>query len=191
MIVAKLLGEKMELDSKPGRLTIGILIFQDIWAIIVLAIQPDMANPKILGLLKTFALIFGLIIVALLYAKFVMPAIFVYTSRSIELMLIISLAWCFFMCCLATLPFIGLSMELAALISGVALATFPYSAEFIGKIKYIRDFFITLFFVGLGMQIPVPTVEAVGKAALVALVVVLFRWLGIFGVAMILRSGHR
>jgi len=191
MIVVKLLSEHAQMDTSPGRLTIGILIFQDIWAIIVLAIQPDMANPKILGLLKTFATIFGLIIVALLYAKFVMPAIFVFTSRSIELMLIISLAWCFFMCCLATLPFIGLSMELAALISGVALATFPYSAEFIGKIKYIRDFFIILFFVGLGMQIPVPTVEAVGKAVLVALVVVLFRWLGIFGVAMILRSGHR
>lgn len=39
-------------------------------------------------------------------------------------------------------------MELASLIAGVALATFPYSAEFNGKIKYIRDFFITLFFAG-------------------------------------------
>merc|ERR1719277_1893700 len=109
MIVVKLLSEQAEMDTAPGRLTIGILIFQDIWAIVVLAIQPDLANPQVLGILRTF-----------------------------ELMLIIALAWCFFMCCLATLPFIGLSMELAALISGVALATFPYSAEFNGKIKYIR-----------------------------------------------------
>merc|ERR1719394_122946 len=101
-------------------------------------------------------------------------------SKSIELMLIIALAWCFFMCSLATLPFVGLSMELAALISGVALATFPYSAEFNGKIKYIRDFFITLFFVGLGMQIPVPTIDAILKGVLVAVVVLLVRWVGIF-----------
>merc|ERR1719222_532201 len=106
-----------------------------------------------------------------------MPAVFMISSKSVELMLIVALAWCFFMCCLATLPFIGLSMELAALISGVALATFPYSAEFNGKIKYIRDFFITPFFVGLGMQIPLPTPSAIGTALTVAIVVLVVRWL--------------
>jgi len=191
MIVVKLLSEHAEMDTAPGRLTVGILIFQDIWAIIVLAIQPDLANPQVLGILRTFAMIAVLAIVALAYAKFVMPAIFVFASRSIELMLIIALAWCFFMCCLATLPFIGLSMELAALISGVALATFPYSAEFNGKIKYIRDFFITLFFVGLGMQIPAPRGEAIVKAALVALVVLIVRWIGIFLIVNTFGGGKR
>mmetsp|Transcript_20797 Transcript_20797/g.44416 ORF Transcript_20797/g.44416 Transcript_20797/m.44416 type:complete len:772 (+) Transcript_20797:74-2389(+) len=191
MIVVKLLVEHAEMDTAPGRLTVGILIFQDIWAIVVLAIQPDLANPEIVGLIKTFALILVLITVALLYAKFIMPAVFVFASRSIELMLIISLAWCFFLCCFATLPFIGLSMELAALISGVALATFPYSAEFNGKIKYIRDFFVTLFFVGLGMQIPVPEVGAVSKGLLVAIVVLIVRWIGIFGVVFGIGGGKR
>merc|ERR1719291_276719 len=114
-------------------------------------------------------MILALIVVALAYAKFVMPAIFTYSSKSVELMLIVALSWCFFMCCLATLPFVGLSMELASLISGVALATFPYSAEFNGKIKFIRDFFITLFFVWLGMQIPVPSIDAIAKALVVAI----------------------
>merc|ERR1712157_181948 len=133
------------------------------------------------SILRTFAMIAVLILVALAYAKFVMPAVFVFASKSIELMLIISLAWCFFMCCLATLPFVGLSMELAALISGVALATFPYSAEFNGKIKYIRDFFITLFFVGLGMQIPAPSLSIISVALCVAAVVLIIRWVGIYG----------
>merc|ERR1719222_848776 len=111
-----------------------------------------------------------------------MPAVFMISSKSVELMLIVALAWCFFMCCFATLPFIGLSMELAALISGVALATFPYSAEFNGKIKYIRDFFITLFFVGLGMQIPTPEPVVILKALMIAAIVLALRWLGIFAV---------
>ena len=34
---------------------------------------------------------------------------------------------------------------------GVSVATFPYVAEFNGKVKYVRDFFITIFFCGLGM----------------------------------------
>merc|ERR1719476_960492 len=80
MIVVKLLSEQAEMDTAPGRLTVGILIFQDIWAIIVLAIQPDLANPQVLGILRTFAMIAVLIIVALAYAKFVMPAVFVFAS---------------------------------------------------------------------------------------------------------------
>eukprot|EP00443_Scrippsiella_acuminata_P048474 CAMPEP_0115264392 /NCGR_PEP_ID=MMETSP0270-20121206/50405_1 /TAXON_ID=71861 /ORGANISM="Scrippsiella trochoidea, Strain CCMP3099" /LENGTH=781 /DNA_ID=CAMNT_0002680409 /DNA_START=152 /DNA_END=2497 /DNA_ORIENTATION=- len=191
MIVVKLLSEQADMDTAPGRLTIGILIFQDIWAIVVLAIQPDLADPQVLGILKTFLMIAGLTLVALAYAKFVMPAVFVFASKSIELMLIIALAWCFFMCSLATLPFVGLSMELAALISGVALATFPYSAEFNGKIKYIRDFFITLFFVGLGMQIPTPSLGAIMKAVLVAIFAMAARWIGIFSVVWMLGGGSR
>merc|ERR1719215_1098098 len=121
-----------------------------------------------------------LIVVAMAYAKYVMPALLQTVSKSVDTMLIMSWAWCFFMCSFAILPFIGLSMELASLISGVALATFPYSAEFNGKLKYIRDFFITLFFVGLGMQIPTPTFQAIATAVLIAIVVIVGRWIGIF-----------
>merc|ERR1712190_238352 len=100
-----------------------------------------------------------------------MGAVLYHTSRNLEMMLVMCLAWCFFICCVAILPYINLSMELASLIAGVALATFPYSAEFNGKIKYIRDFFITLFFAGLGMQIPPPAPTEILKAVIVAVVV--------------------
>jgi len=40
-IVVKLLYEKFELDTLPGRLTLGVLVFQDIWAIVALGIQPN------------------------------------------------------------------------------------------------------------------------------------------------------
>jgi Kef-type K+ transport system membrane component KefB len=189
MIVVKLLSEKCETDTMPGRLTVGILIFQDIWAIIVLAIQPNLDSPEIVGIAKQFGMIAVLIAISLTYAKFVMPAVLFYASKSVELMLVLSLGWCFFIGCIAIQPYIGLSMELASLIAGVALATFPYSAEFNGKIKYIRDFFITLFFAGLGMQIPVPTPIPILKAFLVAFVVVLIRPLGIFCIVCILGGG--
>jgi Kef-type K+ transport system membrane component KefB len=186
MIVVKGLSVKCDTDSAPGRLTIGILIFQDIWAIIILAVQPNLDSPDIVIILKTFGMIAVLLAVAMLYAKFVMPAVLWSSSKNVELMLVLSLAWCFFVGCVATLPFIGLSFELASLIAGVALAAFPYSAEFNGKIKYIRDFFITLFFVGLGMQIPPPTFAAVGTGVLIAAVVLVCRWIGIYSVVRLL-----
>jgi Kef-type K+ transport system membrane component KefB len=186
MIVVKGLSVKCDTDSAPGRLTIGILIFQDIWAIVILAVQPKFDNPDIVVILKTFGMIAVLLFVAMLYAKFVMPAVLWSSSKNVELMLVLSLAWCFFVGCVATLPFVGLSFELASLIAGVALAAFPYSAEFNGKIKYIRDFFITLFFVGLGMQIPPPTPGAVATGVLIAAVVLVCRWIGIYSVVRML-----
>src|SRR3712207_9407591 len=41
--------------------------------------------------------------------------------------------------------------------SGIALSTFPYSLDVIAKVTSIRDFFVTLFFVALGMKIPMPS----------------------------------
>ena len=73
----------------------------------------------------------------------------------------------------------------------MALATFPYSAEFNGKIKYIRDFFITLVFVGLGMQIPTPEIVVILKACVVVVVVLSIRWIGIFCVVRLLRGERR
>jgi len=191
VLVVKLLSEQAEMDSSPGRFTVGILIFQDIWAIVLLAIQPDLANPQAKHILETFGLIVLLIVVALAYAKIVMPAVFVASNKSVELMLILSLAWCFWLCCLAILPFIGLSMELASIIAGAALATFPYSDEFNGKIKYIRDFFITLYFVTLGMQVPTPKLEIIGKALTVVAVVLVVRWIGIFLVIRLVGGAKR
>jgi Kef-type K+ transport system membrane component KefB len=191
MIVVKLLSEKMETDTAAGRLTVGVLMCEDLWAMVVLAIQPNLSDPDGGEIIKMFGLIALLIMVALAYAKFVLPAILASAAEVIELMLVLSLTWCFFICALAMLPFIRLHMETAAFIAGVSMATFPYSAEFNGKLKYIRDFFVTLYFCGLGMQIPAPTSDAIGKAILVSLVVLIVRWIGIFGIIFACGRGQR
>ncbi len=46
---------------------------------------------------------------------------------------------------------------MGALIAGVMISTFPYTLDVVAKVTTLRDFFVTLFFVGLGMTIPVPT----------------------------------
>ena len=47
-------------------------------------------------------------------------------------------------------------MEMGALIAGMTIASFPYHHEVAAKVGNLRDFFVTLFFVALGMSIPVP-----------------------------------
>jgi len=182
MIVVKLLSDRMETDTRAGRLSVGILVFQDVWAIIALSVQTNAANPGFMSIFQTFALMVALVAVSFLYSKYVLPAILAKASKSLEMMMVLSLGWCFFICCAALLPNPTLSMEFAALIAGISMATYPYCAEFNGKIKHIRDFFLTLYFVALGMRIPQPSFAVVGSAILVVLAIISIRWLGIFSV---------
>ena len=191
MIVVKLLYEKFELDTLAGRITLGILVFQDIWAIIILAVQPSLSDPNILGLARTFASGGLLVLGALLMSKFVLPSVFKSAAKLPELMLVISLGWCFLVSLVASLPAVGLSMEMGALIAGVSLATFPYNLDVNAKVLSLRDFFITLFFVALGMQIPVPAWSIIAVALAVVFIALFVRVCGIFGLLSIMKSGHR
>jgi Kef-type K+ transport system membrane component KefB len=189
MIVVKLLYDKFELDTLPGRITLGVLIFQDVWAIVVLGIQPNLLDPqfaKLLGSLGTGAL---LVVVALFISKTVLPRLFRSVAKSPELVLIGSLAWCFVVCAAANAA--GLSREMGALIAGIAISTFPYNLDVVAKVVSIRDFFVTLFFVALGMQIPMPSAELVAMALLASAFLVASRFVVIFPILRALRQGHR
>ena len=191
MIVVKLLFDKMEIDTLSGRITIGILIFQDIWAIVVLAIQPNLNNPEILSIARTFGLGALLVVAALLTSRFVLPHIFRAAAKLPELVLVLSMGWCFLVALVAALPTVGLSMEMGALIAGISLATFPYNIDVVAKATVVRDFFITLFFVALGMVIPLPTPVVLGVALMVVGIVFLLRALGVFGLLYLVGSGLR
>ncbi len=92
---------------------------------------------------------------AFLASRFVLPPVFRFVARLPELVLVGALAWCFAMAGFAS--YLKLSSAMGALIAGVMISTFPYTLDVVAKVTSLRDFFVTLFFVGLGMLIPVPT----------------------------------
>ncbi len=190
-IVVKLLYEKFELDTLAGRFTLGVLIFQDLWAIILLSVQPNLAHPQVVLILWSFAKGALLVLVSLLMSKYVLGYIFRGIAKLPEIMLVASLGWCFFIAGLAA--YLGLSMEMGALIAGVALSTFPYNLDIIGKIVNIRDFFIVLFFVALGMVIPNPLTKPglLLIAGLTAGFLVLTRFLSVYPLLYGLGNGNR
>jgi Kef-type K+ transport system membrane component KefB len=190
-IVVKLLYGKFELDTLAGRLTLGILVFQDIWAIILLGIQPNLANPDILQILLSFGKGFLLVILSMLISKFILPRFFKSVAKIPELVLISSLGWCFLVCGAAA--YLNLSLEMGALIAGVAISTFPYNLDVIAKVVNIRDFFVTLFFVSLGMQIPNPmgNTGLLATAAIASAFLITSRFFSIFPVLYSLKNGFR
>ncbi len=190
-IVVKLLYGKFELDTLAGRITLGVLVFQDIWAIVLLGIQPNLANPQILQILLSFAKGFFLVFLSMMISKFVLPRIFKSVAKIPELVLVSSLGWCFLICGAAS--YFNLSIEMGALIAGVAISTFPYNLDVIAKVVNIRDFFVTLFFVSLGMKIPSPFADSslLVTAAAASAFLIASRFVTIFPVLYSLKNGFR
>jgi hypothetical protein len=121
-------------------------------------------------------------------SKYVLPYLFRAVAKVPELVLVSALAWCFFLSGVAS--YIGLSKEMGALIAGISLSTFPYNLDVMAKAVSIRDFFVTLFFVALGMQIAVPSLHVV-LIALAASAFVIVSRLCVVPILYALRLGLR
>ncbi len=189
VIVVKMLYDKEELDTLTGRITLGVLVLQDLAVILFLAIQPNLENlaPGILLL----SLIRVTVLVAATFAvsRYVLPAIFRGVARVPELMQVGAIAWCFLIGEFGQR--LHLSREMGALVAGVALSTFPYALDVTAKVISLRDFFVTLFFVAIGMQIPLPTGSLVVWVLAFAAFVVVTRMATVFTPLYLMRRGLR
>jgi Kef-type K+ transport system membrane component KefB len=189
VIVVKVLYDKRELDTVAGRITLGVLVLQDVAVILFLAVQPSLDNLHLGSVALSVIKVACLLATALTVSRFVLPPLFRHVARLPELVLVGALAWCFSVGQLAAS--LNLSREMGALVAGVALSTFPYALDVTSKVTSLRDFFVTLFFVGLGMSIPMPTIPMLTLALGYVAFVMATRFLTIFPPLYLLRSGLR
>jgi Kef-type K+ transport system membrane component KefB len=190
-VVVKLLYAKSELDTLSGRLTVGVLVFQDIWAIVILGLLPSLSDPEILQILLSFGKMGLMVAIAIGVSKYLLPSIFKRIAKSPELIILSSLGWCIAICGIAMA--FGLSIEMGALIAGVGMSTFPYTLDVEAKLSNLRDVLIMLFFVSLGMMIPNPMTNPSLLLVAVAgsVFVILARILSVFPFLKALRNGNR
>ena len=189
VIIVKVLYEKRELDTLPGRITLGILVLQDIFAILFLAVQPSLANLQVSVILLSIARVGALVATALILSRYVLPKLFHQIARRPELLMLGALAWCFLIGEVAEK--LHLSREMGSLVAGVSLSTFPYALDVTAKVTTLRDFFITLFFVALGMTIPIPTGSVIALALIIAAFTVASRLVTTFTPLYLMKQGLR
>ena len=187
VIIVKVLYEKRELDTLPGRITLGVLVLQDIFAILFLAVQPSLADLQVSVILISIARVVALVVTALALSRYVLPPLFHQIARRPELVLLGALAWCFLIGEIAEL--LHLSREMGSLVAGVSISTFPYALDVTAKVTTLRDFFITLFFVALGMTIPIPNLSVIGLALIIAAFTVVSRVVTTFHAAVSDEAG--
>ena len=189
VIIVKVLYEKRELDTLPGRITLGVLVLQDIFAILFLAVQPSLGDLQVTVVLLSIARVGLLVATALVLSRYVLPKLFHQIARRPELIMLGALAWCFLIGEIAEK--LHLSREMGSLVAGVSLSTFPYALDVTAKVTTLRDFFITLFFVALGMTIPVPNMSVVGLALIIAAFTVVSRVVTTFAPLYQMKQGLR
>lgn len=189
VIIVKILYDKRELDTFAGRLTLGVLVVQDLVAIILLAIQPNLNDPQVSVFVISLCKAAFLILVAFVVSRYLLPPLFRSIARLPELVLVGAIGWCFWVSWMASN--LGLSAEMGALVAGVALSTFPYTLDVTAKVTSLRDFFVTLFFVALGMNIPAPNFELLRGAIIFCAILVVGRFITVFIPMLKMRCGHR
>jgi Kef-type K+ transport system membrane component KefB len=152
IIIIKLLNDKKDTETIYGRNTIGLMIVQDVIAIVLMlgigiAKEPTaLANSLLfLGIKAILLAIFFLIA-----SKYILPKILKRVSDSGEFIFIFTITWCFLVASLVHM--LGFSVEIGAIAAGLSLGSSPFQPEIISRIKPLRDFFIVIFFVILGSQ---------------------------------------
>lgn len=153
-IVLRLLGERGELDAPHGRFIVGVLIFQDLCVVPMVLAVPHLAGTAegglghlVLALLEAVLAV----VVVLLLARVVVPRLLAWVdaSRSRELFILSVLTICIGTAWLTSLA--GLSLALGAFLGGVAVADTRFRHRAIGDVLPLRDAFVSLFFISLGM----------------------------------------
>ncbi len=152
IIIMKLLSDKKDLEKLYGKISIGFLLVQDVFVIILLLVISSFsggldATNLTWGIALRGILLIGFLILISIY---VLPSLSKFFAKSQEFLFLFSIGWGLGLA--ALFHYIGFSMEIGALIAGVALSMTPYHYEISSKMRPLRDFFIILFFVLLGSQ---------------------------------------
>jgi K+:H+ antiporter len=175
-ILSKLLADRMELDSKHGRETIGVLLFQDIAVVPLLILIPALTRPAgelavTLGMAAIKVVV--LLALVLVFGQRLMRWWFTLVARrrSAELFMLnvllitLGLAW--------LSERVGLSLALGAFLAGMLISETEFRYQVEEDIKPFRDVLLGLFFVTVGMFLDLRLIVFSLPAVLIAVAALL------------------
>ena len=160
-IVFKVLSDRGEMDSPQGRISAGILIFQDLSVVVLVLILPMLAGRSgfsAFNVLSSLFWAFAIMGIVIVVARFVVPLILnnVVQTHSRELFLISIVLICIGTAWLTSL--VGLSLALGAFLAGLVISESHYGHQAFSEILPLKDIFVILFFVSIGMLLDINSV---------------------------------
>ena len=155
IVVVKALTNRKELATPHGKILIGTMVLQDIVAMVSLAVFSSLGTEATIlsGLGLMFLKGFLVFVSLLILGRYILPKVFYYAAKNIELVFLVALGWLFLGVGFSGL--IGFSMTIGAFLAALAISDLPFSFEITDKVKGLRDFGIMLFFLSVGMQLQI------------------------------------
>jgi len=153
VFAVKILEEKGEMGAMHGRVSISILIMQDLFAVIFLVVS--------IGKLPS---LWAVLIPLVLFA--IKPALYRLMDHSGhgELLLLFGL-FAAFVVGAGGFEFVGLKADLGALVLGILLAQHEKSSELAKTLMGLKELLLVGFFLTIGLS-GVPTLTTIGASAL-------------------------
>ena len=153
-IVLKLLSDRGELQTPQGKISVGILIFQDL-AIVPMFLLVDILGTSgkvdFISILIRLLTAIGVIAFILFAAKYLSPKLLYYLARTrIRELFTVGIILILLGTAYLTHNF-GLSFALGAFIAGLILSESEYSTQITAEIIPFKDVFNSIFFVSVGL----------------------------------------
>jgi Kef-type K+ transport system membrane component KefB len=180
-VVLRLLQQHRETHSMHGRVCFGVLITQDLLALVILALLPPLAEwsgsglrgiagelhqdvalagPHSLRLIQAGALALGGIALMIILGRVLLPRLLAEAAKdkSAETLLVLSAALALGAAVLTGA--LGFSPELGAFLAGFLLASTPFRHQLSGQLAPMRDLFMAVFFTAVGLELDLHAVVA-------------------------------
>jgi CPA2 family monovalent cation:H+ antiporter-2 len=194
-VVMKILADRAETDAPQGRFSLGVLLFQDVAIVPMIALVPILANAAAVSWTRIalrFSLSLALVGAAFFAALFLAPRIlaFIVRIRIRELFIITSLLACLGMALLTSS--LGLSLALGAFLAGIILSESEFSHQVVSDILPFRALFNSLFFISIGMLLDLESVWNEWSFVLVlAISIFSLKTVAVFLTAKVLKKSSR
>ena len=156
MVLARLLLDRGELHSRHGRIMIGITLVEDLAAVVLIILIPalgTMQGDRVLAVAKALLTAAAILVPFFYLASRILPQVLarVARMRNDELLLLVTLA--LGLGAAAVTQAAGLSLALGAFLAGLLINQSDYAHEMLARLLSLRDAFVALFFVTVGVLI--------------------------------------
>jgi monovalent cation:H+ antiporter-2, CPA2 family len=195
VVALKVLMGRGELQSRHGRIALGLLIAQDLAVVPLVVLLPTLvgtghASLADLGLIaiKAAAILLGAYVLGVRIAPWILQHAAVPQTRELFVLGVVGLA----LGTALVTQTAGLSLAFGAFLAGLVVAESEYRTQVLGEILPLRDLFTSLFFVSVGLLInPATLVSKIGLVALLAATVIVGKAVIVAAIVVLLGMPRR
>lgn len=189
-IVLRGMESRGEVDAPHGRLTLGILIFQDLCVVPMMLALPFLAGTagSTWAVLAALARAAGVLLGVLVAARLIVPRVLGYIAQTRQrdlfvlavLVVCLGAAW--------AVSLVGISLSLGAFIGGLVVAGSQFRHQAMADLIPFREVFASLFFISVGMLLdPMALLANPGPVLFILAAILLGKFALVFLTAVIMR----